>query len=207
MTYQPLPNGIASATRFHSVPPKPGEGQYDSERTRFRVSVAHKPIGYLVEDYWGYWFGELMDGTEIRGDFGYGNKFRPTAALWRRAMEEGLLPDVPEPSTPADFLREIALSGQHGHQCTPASVHPTSSYCSYYWSGHTQRMDHPMWERVVKVSARLRAFRHYRDEVKPHWVQVGERHYADNSTAVIEQDRNGNERERVTCGPGGDVCF
>jgi len=206
-TYAPLPTGIASATRFRSVEPKPGEGEYDSEKTRMQVTVCRKPIGFLVESYWGYWHGEMLDGTAVNGDFGYGNKYTPVGALWRRAMVTGLLPDVPEPSTPGDFLRELAFSGQHGHRHTPASYIATSGYCSYYWSGETQRMDHPMWVKVAEVSARLRRFAHYRDEIKPQWAEVREIYYADNSTEVVEVNRHGDERQRMTAGPSGDACF
>ena len=207
MSYQPLPHGIRSATRFQAQEPKPGEDEYSGEKTRLLVTVAHEPIGYLVEGYWGYWHGELMDGTEVRGDFGYGNKFRPTASLWRRAFEDGLLPEIPEPRTAADWLREIAFSGQHGHSHNPGSFRMSSGYCSFYWSGHTQAMDHEMWEQVAEVSARLHRFRHYRDEVKPQWTAVQDVFYGDNSEAVIERDRHGNERERMTAGPSGDLCF
>lgn len=107
-------------------------GVYDSsDVSRYEVSVCRKRIGAIVSDRWGYWRGELLDGDEVRGDYGYNGWSRAVWGLLQAATTRGdTFPegfDVP-PKGAAALLRAAAWSGQHGHVMTPRGVY-VSAWC------------------------------------------------------------------------------
>jgi hypothetical protein len=107
----------------------------------------------------------------------------------------------------AQYLRQLAKNGQHGHVRTPATIYVGASYCSFYWDNHGVVPDHATWERVAALGQRYRSFVAYCRETLPEWREVDRIYYADNSTVAIEEDKDGNRRNRMLVAPHGDVCF
>ena len=81
------------------------------------------------------------------------------------------------------------------------------SYCSFYWNSHGIVPDHETWVRVARLSERYRSLVNYCREVLPEWREVDRIHWADNSVDVVEEDRDGNRRNRQLVAPHGDRCF
>lgn len=116
-----------------------------------------------------------------------------------------------------DRLKLLAGRGQHGRSASPRTfivVGPygepnrggSNGYCEYYWSAKFD-MTFEEWLEVARLSKRYRRFCTYVTETLPRWKVIRTISYADNSTEVVEQARDGRTRQRMTEAPHGDVCF
>jgi hypothetical protein len=94
-----------------------------------------------------------------------------------------------------------------------------SDYCQWYWDrcwlkgkleragfGHSWTEQREAYWRLGRLACRWSNFRHYVNEVKPQWREVGKIYYADNSESVIEESADGRRRERELVAPHGDIC-
>jgi hypothetical protein len=108
----------------------------------------------------------------------------------------------------AQYLRQLARNGQHGHTRTPADYYMTGSYTSFYWDNRGVVPDHATWQRVASLSARYHSFRHYCREVLPEWRETSRVFYADNSVEAVEASAITGETRRVmVTPPSGDRCY
>ena len=115
------------------------------------------------------------------------------------------------------LLVNLAMRGQHGRACTPATLiicgpygDPTrggsTGYCEYYWSAqHDMTFD--TWLKVAKLSKRYRRFVNYVRETLPEWKEVRRISYADDSVEAVQQDKFGRTRQVMVEAPHGDACF
>ena len=88
-------------------------------------------------------------------------------------------------------------------------VYISGDYSGFYWSrsSHREGATMEMWKKAAKLLKRYQRFVNYCEEIAPGWEIVETIHYADNSTAVVEVDKAGNRRNRMTSAPSGDRCF
>src|SRR5690606_32632959 len=63
-----------------------------------------------------------------------------------------------------------------------------------------------IWDDLYKLNERYERFRHYMKEIKPNWKVIDTIYYADNSITVVEQNKQGEKRRRMTVAPSGDAC-
>ncbi len=197
-------------------------GVYDSsDVSRYEVSVCRKRVGAIVSSEWGYWRGELLDGAEVRGDYGYNGWSRAVWGLLQAATTRGdAFPegfDVP-PKGAAALLRAAAWGGQHGHVATPRSLY-VSAWCggdatrsvvrTLEGRGLDFRAANEAAPAAVKELCELKhRYDRAHDFATRGWQHLRGHSYADNSDEVEEVNpRLPRLRRRMTRGPGGDACF